>query len=147
MREETRTHVKKYIATHYLFEGGGGLTTMTAKETKTFLANQTNLNTAQLSEEEIANSLLIEINGRFNSVVVTNYLLMDIDQFNKWNPGFDKTLAEGKTYLMRLPKDRQIIFEAKRSDILLQSIRMLLDFNYQISDNKKVEHNVVQLFY
>ena len=127
MREETRTHVKKYIATHYLFEGGGGLTTMTAKETKTFLANQTNLNTAQLSEEEIANSLLIEINGRFNSVVVTNYLLMDIDQFNKWNPGFDKTLAEGKTYLMRLPKDRQIIFEAKRSDILLQSIRMLLE--------------------
>jgi membrane-bound lytic murein transglycosylase D len=30
--KETRNHVKKFIATHYLFEGGGGMTTMTAAE-------------------------------------------------------------------------------------------------------------------
>jgi membrane-bound lytic murein transglycosylase D len=129
MREETRTHVKKYIATHYLFEGGGGLTTMTANESKKFLANQTNNNSSQLSAEEMANSVLIEINGRFNSTVVINYLLLEADQFNKWNPGFDKALAEGKAYLMRLPKDRLSIFEAKRGDILLASIRLLLDGN------------------
>lgn len=29
---ETRNHVKKFIATHYIFEGGGGTTTMTAAE-------------------------------------------------------------------------------------------------------------------
>jgi membrane-bound lytic murein transglycosylase D len=32
--QETRNHVKKFIGTHYLFEGGGGLTTMTASETE-----------------------------------------------------------------------------------------------------------------
>ena len=29
---ETRNHVKKFIGTHYVFEGNGGLTTMTASE-------------------------------------------------------------------------------------------------------------------
>lgn len=32
--EETRNHVKKFIGTHYIFEGGGGITTMTAAETE-----------------------------------------------------------------------------------------------------------------
>jgi len=31
---ETRNHVKKFIGTHYIFEGGGGITTMTAAETE-----------------------------------------------------------------------------------------------------------------
>ena len=126
MREETRTHVKKYIATDYFFEGGGGLTTMTANETKIFLASRINTD-IKLNDEDAAISYVTEINGRYNSVVLTNFLLMDINQFNKWNPGFDKDLAGGKTYLLRLPKDRQIIFEAKKGEILLQSIRMLLD--------------------
>lgn len=126
LREETRTHVKKYIATHYLFEGGGGLTTMTAAETKTFLANQ-NHDASGLTDDELANSYVTEINGRYNSVVLTNFLLMDIVQFNKWNPRFDKDLSEGKNYSMRLPNDKKTIFEAKKGDILLQSIRVLLD--------------------
>ena len=126
MREETRTHVKKYIATNYFFEGGGGLTTMTSNETKIFLASRINTD-IKLSDEDANISYVTEINGRYNSTVLTNFLLMDINQFNKWNPGFDKDLAGGKTYLLRLPKDRQIIFEAKKGEILLQSIRMLLD--------------------
>ena len=32
-------HVKKFIATHYIFEGEGGLTTITKSETKDLLAN------------------------------------------------------------------------------------------------------------
>lgn len=132
LREETRTHVKKFIATHYLFEGGGGLTTMTAAETKIFLANQ-NHQITELTDEDLASTYVTEINGRYNSVVLTNFLLMDISQFNKWNPGFDKDLAEGKTYLLRLPNDRKIIFEAKKGEILLQSIRALLDGTATVS--------------
>ncbi len=135
MREETRTHVKKYIATNYFFEGGGGLTTMTAAETKIFLATRVNTE-VKLSEEDAAISYVTEINGRYNSIVLTNFLLMDIDQFNKWNPRFDKDLSEGKTYLLRLPKDRQIIFEAKKGEILLQSIRILLDGSANTGSSK-----------
>jgi len=35
--EETRKHVKKFIAVHYYFEGHGGVTTMTKAETETHI--------------------------------------------------------------------------------------------------------------
>jgi membrane-bound lytic murein transglycosylase D len=34
---ESRTHVKKFIATHYFFEGEGGITTMTKAERKEYV--------------------------------------------------------------------------------------------------------------
>ncbi len=125
--EETRTHVKKYIGTHFIFEGGGGLTTMTAMETEKYKAQLVNQPQVQLTEDEIRNTSTVEIKGRYLSSVLANYLLMDIDQFNKWNPGFDQSLAEGKKYYLRLSKDRAVVFEAKKSEILLQSIRTLLN--------------------
>lgn len=126
--EETRTHVKKYIATHYIFEGSGGWTTMTAKETDKYLASLA-LDNKQpsLTEEELKNTTVVEVGGRYLSLVVSNYLLMDIEQFNKWNPGFDKTLAEGKKYALRLTKERAVVFEAKKSQILLESVKTLLN--------------------
>lgn len=130
LKEETRTHVKKYIATHYLFEGGGGLTTMTAKETQTFLADQATRSAHvenSLSETDQNNTIQTEINGRFNAIMVASNLLLDINQFNRWNPGFDKALAEGKNFMMRIPKDKLALFDEKKGDILLQSIRSLLD--------------------
>ena len=80
-----------------------------------------------LTEEELKNTTVIEVGGRYLSLVVSNYLLMDIDQFNKWNPGFDKTLAEGKKYALRLSKERAVVFEAKKSQILLESVKTLLN--------------------
>jgi len=129
LAEETRTHVKKYIGTHYIFEGGGGWTTMTAAETEQYKAkvSATNALGVPLTEQELKNTTLIEVSGRYLSVVITDFLLMDIDQFKKWNPGFDKKLAEGKKYQLRLSNDRIAIFEAKKSEILLESIRTLLN--------------------
>jgi len=126
LKEETRNHVKKYIATHYLFEGGGGLTTMTAAETKQFLANKP-VEIENINQQDLDNTSVIEISGRYNSLVVCNNLLMDIDVFNKWNPGFDKDLSEGKKYNLRIRKERIPIFEARKNEILLQSIHALLD--------------------
>jgi membrane-bound lytic murein transglycosylase D len=129
LAEETRTHVKKYIGTHYIFEGGGGWTTMTAAETELYKAKvaATNALGINLTEEELATTTLIEVSGRYLGVVVSDFLLMDIDQFKKWNPGFDKKLAEGKKYQLRLSKERAFVFEAKKSEILLESIRTLLN--------------------
>ncbi len=124
--EETRNHVKKFIGTHYIFEGGGGWTTMTASET---LVQKTLLTTPQeikLSDDELANTTVLEISGRYNSVIISNGLSMDIAQFNKWNPGFDKALSAGKKYSMRLPKDKTAMFEARKNNFLMESVRALL---------------------
>ncbi|MBV9986336.1 MAG: lytic transglycosylase domain-containing protein [Chitinophagaceae bacterium] len=125
--EETRNHVKKFIGTHYIFEGTGGWTTMTAEEAQAQKATLANVNDVPLTNEEIDNSILVEISGRYKAAVITNNLQIDIDKFYKWNPGFEKILGEGKKYSMRLMKDKAVQFEAKKSDLLMQSMHSLLD--------------------
>ncbi len=128
LKEETRTHVKKFIGTHYIFEGGGGLTTMTAKETTDFNANQVNKNNQPLlTEEEINTTTTIAIKGRYNSRIVIKFLDMDLGLFNKWNQGFDKTLAAGESFNLRLVKEKLPLFEAKKNEMLAESIRLLLE--------------------
>lgn len=125
--EETRNHVKKFIATHYIFEGSGGWTTMTASETLAQKQLNANPQEVQLTEDELANTTVLEISGRYNSVIVCNGLSLDIAHFNKWNPGFDKALAEGKKYSMRLPKGSAEAFEARKNGFLMESVRALLE--------------------
>jgi membrane-bound lytic murein transglycosylase D len=124
--EETRNHVKKFIATHLIFEGAGGFTTMTAAEVAQ--AKTQNKNTPlTLSAAELAGSALIEVSGRFNALVVANELQINIQQFNAWNPGFDKALAAGEKYAMRISKEKEAIFLAKKNQLLLASVRAIIE--------------------
>ena len=128
--EETRNHVKKFIATHLIFEGAGGFTTMTAAEVaqaKTQIKNTP----LTLSAAELAGSALIEVSGRFNSLVVANELQINIQQFNAWNPGFDKALAAGEKYAMRISKEKETIFLAKKNQLLLASVRAIIEGSAQ----------------
>lgn len=128
--EETRNHVKKFIGTHYAMEGGGGWTTLTADETQTMKTLMVNKHpVAQLNDADSANTKLIELSGRYHSIIVCNGLAMDITLFNRLNPGFDKILAEGKKYAMRLPNEKLSLFEAKKSQLLMESFRMLIEGN------------------
>ena len=128
--EETRNHVKKFIATHLIFEGAGGFTTMTAAEVAQ--AKMQNKNTPlTLSAAELAGSALIEVSGRYNSLVVANELQINIQQFNAWNPGFDKALAAGEKYAMRISKDKEAMFVAKKNQLLLASVRAIIEGVHQ----------------
>ena len=128
--EETRNHVKKFIATHLIFEGAGGFTTMTAAEVAQ--AKTQNKNTPlTLSATELAGSALVEVSGRFNSLVVANELQINIQQFNAWNPGFDKALAAGEKYAMRISKDKEAMFVAKKNQLLLASVRAIIEGVHQ----------------
>jgi membrane-bound lytic murein transglycosylase D len=131
--EETRNHVKKFIGTHYVFEGGGGWTTLTARETEMQKQLLTKPQDIVLKPEELAATETIEISGRYNSLIVCNALSMDITTFNRWNPNFDKTLAEGKKYTLRLQKDKTALFEAKKNNLLMESLRALLEGSTTVS--------------
>ena len=125
--EETRNHVKKFIGTHYLFEGAGGWTTMTAAETVAQKAAAQTPANLELNETDLNNTATIEITGRYNAAIIANALQMDIRDFNKWNPNFDKLLATGKSYSLRLTKPQLLQFEANKGNLLMQSIRALLE--------------------
>jgi membrane-bound lytic murein transglycosylase D len=119
---ESMNHVKKFIATHYIMEGEGGITTITKDEMKDMLIS----GSANLSNDEIRNSRLQAITGRYNSMVITKYVTMDAIIFNRYNPGFDNLVATNGSYDLRLPNDKMDIFLAKKFEILNESMQLLL---------------------
>jgi len=119
---ETMNHVKKFIATHYIMEGEGGITTVTKDEMKDILLT----GNANLSRDEIKDSKVQTVTGRYNSMVIAKHIAMDIITFNRYNPGFDNLVAVNSNYELRLPKDKMEIFLDKKSEILNESMQLLL---------------------
>jgi membrane-bound lytic murein transglycosylase D len=119
---ESMNHVKKFIATHYIFEGEGGVTTVTKNEMKDILINS-GLN---LKEEEMNNSIVYTVTGRFNSAVILKYIDFDKASFDRYNPGFDTKIAQEAKYELRLPIQKMNIFIVKRYEILDESMQLLL---------------------
>ena len=113
-----------------IFEGAGGLTTMTAAEVAEVKAQKKSA-PLTLSAEELAGSALIEVSGRFNALVVANELQINMQQFNAWNPGFDKALAAGEKYAMRISKEKEANFLAKKNQLLLASVRAIIEGSAQ----------------
>lgn len=119
---ETMNHVKKFIGAHYIFEGEGGVTTVTKSEAKKLMMD----NTASLAKEEMENSVAYKISGRFSSAIITKYTGLDMETFNRFNPGFDNEIALNGKYELRLPTEKMNIFVAKRYEILDESVQSLL---------------------
>jgi membrane-bound lytic murein transglycosylase D len=117
---ESRNHVKKFIATHYIMEGDGGLTTLTKKETQA-------LALAGNSEIVDPNSTVLNISGKYNSMAIVRNVQMNIGDFNKLNPDFDRQLSANGSYNLRLPNDKMLAFQANKMQILDQSIQILLN--------------------
>ncbi len=121
---QTRGHVKRYIATHYFFEGGGGLTTMSRNETKDYMEDVAIAKAkASITPEEKENTLVIDIQGKFKSVVIAENIQMDIASFNHLNPGLEKTLEEDGMYSLRLPKEKVRLFRERKQYIKKESKR------------------------
>ncbi len=87
---ESMNHVKKFIGTHYIFEGEGGITTVTKNEMKDLLVNG---GPSNLKEDEMSSSVAYNITGRFNSDVILKYTELDKATFDRYNPGFDNKIA------------------------------------------------------
>ena len=125
--EESRNHVKKFISTHYVMEGSGGLTTSTKAEWANHqvkMADQVLNMQTNINPQLLANTSTTEVQGRYNSVVLANHLAMDIIAFNALNPGFDQLVVAEKGYSLRLPNDKMEQFKANRYNILYQSIML-----------------------
>ena len=119
---ESRNHVKKFIATHYIMEGVGGITTLTKTETDNFLLAKN-----VTVRADAAGSKSQSITGRYNATVVAKHLAMDIAEFNKLNPGFDKQIASNGNYELHLPGEKMDLFLAKKSTILDECVQLLLN--------------------
>lgn len=120
--EESMNHVKKFIGTHYIFEGEGSVVTLTKNELKE-VAVSTNIN---LSKDELKNSKIQKITGRYYASIITKHIQMSDNDFNRYNPGFNSEISISGTYELRLPEDKMNLFAKKKTEILKESMDFLL---------------------
>ncbi|MEO6583944.1 MAG: lytic transglycosylase domain-containing protein [Ferruginibacter sp.] len=156
--QESRNHVKKFIATHYIMEGNGDFTGGTGQSsyaTEGGMAGKQNIytNSASLSEEERSSTETQTISGKFNSLIIAKNLAIDIGQFNKYNPDFDNRLGMNGQFDLMLPAEKMQLFLANKYQILNECVQVLLNddgsgsypntktsypYRYQKSKKKKV---------
>lgn len=111
--EESRNHVKKFIATHYVMESGDPYRLMSILVPKQ--------NPAHLTDME--NKL---ISGRYRADILSDIIHMSKAEFNQLNPTFaTQLITHGETMLI-LPSDKMRLFEQKKDDILQKSVESLL---------------------
>lgn len=120
--DESRKHVKKFIATHYIMEAANpviGFDYASLKNPNNFSEN------AVAANEPDSNS--VKISGKYFSAIVAKNLSVDINEFNKLNPGFDAILASGNDYNLRLDQAKLDLFVANKYIILNECVQALLN--------------------
>ncbi len=141
--EESRNHVKKFIATHYIMEAGGGLN-MGSGSNSCFAINTSrgasinpynNKPTISVQEMEMAETQTIT--GKFNSVIIAKNISMDIVTFNRYNPLFDSQIATNSKYELILPEDKMNLFLSIKYQILNECVQVMLG-DSDVPDNIRV---------
>jgi membrane-bound lytic murein transglycosylase D len=119
---ETRNHVKKFIATHYVFESDDA----SASDKWNYVNGALDEgNTKQGSILLQTQFQEVEVSGRFKISLIAKYLNIDLKELVSLNPKFDQIVSSGKKYALKLPKGSLEKFEAHKNDILQASLQSL----------------------
>jgi membrane-bound lytic murein transglycosylase D len=131
--EESRNHVKKFIATHYIMEVGGmgnmnvnggyGLNTR-SNGGGTAVNPYNNKPTITVQEMEHAETQTIA--GKYNSIIIAKNIAMDIVSFNRYNPLFDNQIGSNGKYELILPEDKMQLFLSMKYQILNECVQIYL---------------------
>lgn len=130
--EESRNHVKKFIATHYIMEANNPLSYNNAVAVINPYDNKPDIS---LKEAETAETQTIT--GKFNAVIIAKNLSMAITEFNRYNPGFDQLISANGQYELVLPIDKMQVFNANKYTILNECVQYLLS-DFDVPNNKTV---------
>lgn len=114
--EESRNHVKKFIATHYIMESN-----------QNGFNNKTNQSSSvPLTPQEEASLVIKTISGKYNAKVIADVIQMNIRDFEKYNAKFDETIMNTGSADLRLPEEKMKIFVEKKYEILQRCIDSIL---------------------
>lgn len=116
--EESRNHVKKFIATHFIMEEGN--------EGFGKLYGKTGDELASVPDSIKNNLASVSISGRYRSNVIAKVLDIDQGLFDALNPQMDQVLSTGENFKMQLPAEKLAAFNNQKFEILGQSVQQLL---------------------
>jgi membrane-bound lytic murein transglycosylase D len=119
---ETRNHVKKFIATHYVFESED----MSASDKWNYV-NGVSDKWAKKQDSLLLQTQFqeVEVSGRYKISLIAKYLNIDPSTLVILNPKFDQMVSSGKKYALKLPMGYLEKFEAHKNDILQASLQSL----------------------
>ena len=119
---ESRNHVKKFIATHYIMEVNDNNASANMDYTTLKVGNIK----SPISQGDADINKVLSISGRYNSIIITKNLSMAITEFNRLNPNFDNAMSAGEKFDLRLPSDKMDLFLANKYLILNECVHVLL---------------------
>lgn len=122
--EESRNHVKKFIATHYIMETGTD--DIDTKFNYSKLSTQEASIIPKISESEKNTVAEMQLSGRYIASIIAKNIDMALRDFNRFNPEFDNMMSMGANYTLRLPEEKMTLFVANKYPILNECVEILL---------------------
>jgi membrane-bound lytic murein transglycosylase D len=116
--EESRNHVKKFIATHYVMENNAIV-----------IIDESKINRPEMKLAIDENLEKQMISGKFIGKIIAKNLSIDLSEFNKYNPQLDEQLSLTGSYELKLPKEKMKLFVSNKYLILNECIALLLSDN------------------
>jgi membrane-bound lytic murein transglycosylase D len=116
--EESRNHVKKFIATHYVMENNAIV-----------IIDESKINRPEMKLATDENLEKQMISGKFIGKIIAKNLSIDLSEFNKYNPQLDEQLSLTGSYELKLPKEKMKLFVSNKYLILNECIALLLSDN------------------
>jgi membrane-bound lytic murein transglycosylase D len=117
---ESKNHVKKFIATHYIMETNTEDGFNYTKLQPADKVDSTTLNEDQKKAESLT------ISGKYKAAIIAKAIGMTMEDFERLNPNLDKVLSLGISFDLRLPTDKMTLFVANKYAILEQSVQSIL---------------------
>jgi membrane-bound lytic murein transglycosylase D len=132
--EESRNHVKKFIATHYIMEGNGSMNNINANAGYAINTRAVGGGTAvnpynnkpTITIQEMENVETQTVAGKYNSIIIAKNIAMDIITFNRYNPLFDSQIGSNGKYELMLPEDKMQLFLSLKYQILNECVQAYL---------------------
>lgn len=122
---ESRNHVKKFIATHYIMEAGDNSISKNGDYLTLRAGNK--IFKPTISQDDANTTDVLNISGKYSSIIIAKNLSMDIIEFNRLNPGFDMVMSSGEVFELRLSSDKMDLFVANKYIILNECVHVLLN--------------------
>jgi membrane-bound lytic murein transglycosylase D len=143
--EESRNHVKKFIATHYIMEANGGMSNINSNAGYAMNTSRSGGGTAvnpynnkpTITIQEMEKAETQTIAGKYNSVIIAKNIAMDIVSFNRYNPLFDNQISSNGKYELILPEDKMQLFLSIKYQILNECVQAYLG-DGEVPDNIRV---------
>jgi hypothetical protein len=69
----------------------------------------------------------LDISGKYNAEIIVKHLSIPMNDFEQYNPSFNKEIMQNGRYHLMLPDDKMNLFISKKYEILHECVEKILN--------------------